>query len=38
MLGNINPAMMEGMLTSLQAMDEGSLKQVRRTAHSTSPV
>ncbi|KAF6265915.1 hypothetical protein COO60DRAFT_1476709 [Scenedesmus sp. NREL 46B-D3] len=28
MLGSINPAMLEGMLTSLQAMDEDSLKQM----------
>lgn len=32
MLGSMNPAMLEGMLTSLQAMDEGSLKEVRHTA------
>jgi hypothetical protein len=30
MLANMNPAMLEGMLTSLQAMDEGSLKEVRQ--------
>jgi hypothetical protein len=28
MLGSMNPAMIEGMLTSLQAMDDSSLKEV----------
>jgi hypothetical protein len=28
MLATMNPAMIEGMLTSLQAMDDSSLKEV----------